>query len=130
MVASEWRHGRIQALGNRAHVRLHAGRRFPGRRVEVVLVANIKNHSFENEDAAKEPGQVVEQPLGILEEHHFLAQGVEPFDIRLALFGLLRLTSRSFRHRLTTRQLATNETIATHACAPMSKKVCTGGRKK
>ena len=52
------------------------------------MVADVKNHPLQGEDAVDQPRQVADQPLGVLEKHHLLAQFVEPLHISLPLLAL------------------------------------------
>ena len=61
------------------------------------MVADVKNHPLQGEDAVDQPGQVVDQPVRILDEHHLLAERVKPFHVRLTLFGLQGLPAGPFR---------------------------------
>ena len=94
MVAGQRNQRGAQTLGQGLHVRAYAGCRFAARRIKAVVLANVQNDAVERKDAVDQPGQVADQPVGILKEHHFLAEGVQPPHIRLPLHGLRGLFPR------------------------------------
>ena len=67
------RDGRIKPLSHRPHMRMHAVRDRTGGGIEPVIIADVKDHPFESEDAVDGAGQVAQEPIGVLKKHHLLA---------------------------------------------------------
>ena len=73
-LAARYGQRRVVALGHRPQAGLDADRQIRRRGVKPVLVANVKHHPVQREDARDHPRQVADQPCCILVQHHLLRE--------------------------------------------------------